>query len=518
MMPLLSMLVLLPALGAVLVGLTPKDRPALGKTVAVAVSLAVLGLAVVAGLRYEVGGAPVQLVESVTWIAPLGASWSLGLTGLSLALVLLTAVATPIVLGAMWHEADDHPAGARRYFALVLVVQAMTLGAFLARDLLVFYVLFEAMLVPMYFLIGTYGGSRRQYAAMKFLLYNLFGGLIMLAAVLALYFAGPVGERGFGLDALIALDLDPTAQAWMFAGFMIAFAIKAPLWPFHTWLPDAAGEAPTSQAAYLSGVVDKVGTYGMLALALPLFPDAARRFAPLIVVLAVVSVLYAALLAIGQVDLKRLIAYSSISHFGVIVLGIFALTSQGITGSTFYMVTHGLSTAALFVVVGFLIARRGSRLVGDYGGVQGPAPVLAGFLVVAGLSGLAMPGLGTFLSEFLVLVGTFARYQWAAVLATLGIVLAALYILLMVQRTTTGPPTPATARMPDLRGRELVVLAPLVAMLIGLGVAPKPLLDVIEPTTAQTLEVVGVTDPSPQVLAEPAVGAGEGTAEEGSEP
>ena len=491
----LTALVLLPVLGAVATAIVPGARAA--KITAIAASLATLVLTIAVALQFELGGPLYQMTEQVTWIEPLGLSWSLGLSGISLALVALTAVATPIVLGAMWNEADASGRSVKAYYALVLSLQAMVVGAFLATDVLLFYILFEAMLIPMYFLIGVYGGDKRQYAAMKFLLYNLLGGLLMLAAVIGLYLQSPAGERTFALADLVALDIDSTTQGWLFLGFMVAFAIKAPLWPLHTWLPDAATEAPPSQAAYLSGVVDKVGTFGMVALVLPLFPDATQTFAPVVVTLAVISVLYAGLVAIGQTDIKRIIAFSSISHFGVIVLGIFALTSQGTSGSTFYMVSHGLSTAALFIVGGFLIARRGSRRLADFGGVQKPAPILAGFMLVAGLSGLAMPGLATFVGEFLVLVGTFSRYQVAAALATFGIVLAALYILIMYQRTMTGPTTPETENTPDLRGREAIIVAPLFALLIALGVAPAVMLDPIDDATQQTLEQVGVTDPEP---------------------
>jgi NADH-quinone oxidoreductase subunit M len=500
--PLLTLLVVVPLLGALAVAAVPRGRETLAKQLALGVSLLTLGLAIATALAFDLGGPQYQLTEQVPWIPQLGVSWSLGLTGISLALVCLTAVATPVVLGAMWHEADDSEYRVSTYYALVLALAGMTIGAFLATDVLLFYILFEAMLLPMYFVIGLYGGPRRQYAAVKFLLYNLLGGLLMLAAVIGLYLQAPAGERTFALADLVAVDIPEGTQTWLFLGFMIAFAIKAPLWPFHTWLPDAAAEAPPSQAAYLSGVVDKVGTFGMVALVLPLFPEATATFAPVLVGLAVVSILYGGLLAIGQADLKRLVAFTSISHFGVIVLGIFALTTQATTGSTFYMVTHGFSTAALFLAVGALIARGGSRQVADYGGVQKPAPVLAGFLLVAGLSGLALPGLGTFVSEILVLLGTFSRYQVAAVLATLGIILAALYILLMYQRTMTGPTTERTAGFQDLRGREVVVLAPLVALLLVLGVLPGPVLEVVEHGTVETLAEVGVTDPAPVLVAE----------------
>jgi NADH-quinone oxidoreductase subunit M len=323
-------------------------------------------LAAIAAIAFVNDGSALQFVEEYAWVESFGMFYALGVDGLSLVLILLTVVITPIVLMAMWREAEAERRNPKPFFALVLLLEAMMIGAFAAKDVLLFYILFEAMLIPMYFLIGYYGGPQRRYAAVKFLLYNLAGGLVMLAAVIGLYVqsvdAGVNDGRGtFLLADLVALDIPVDIQRWLFLGFMLAFAIKAPLWPFHTWLPDAAAEATPANAAYLSGVVDKVGTFGMIALALPLFPDAAREFAPWIVVLAVISILYGALLAIGQTDMKRLIAYTSVSHFGFIVLGIFALTSQGAEGATLYMVNHGLSTVALFVIVGFMISRRGSR-------------------------------------------------------------------------------------------------------------------------------------------------------------
>ncbi len=496
----LTALVVVPALGAIVVALLRADRSA--KVVALGVSLLTLLLTVAVALQFDASGPLYQLTDQVSWVAPFGVYWSLGLSGISLALVALTAVSTPVVIGAMWREAETSGRSVRAYFSLVLVMQAMITGAFLATDVLLFYVLFEAMLIPMYFLIGMYGGDKRQYAAMKFLLYNLFGGLVMLAAVIGLYLQGEPGQRSFLLSDLVALEIDPTTQAWLFLGFMIAFAIKAPLWPLHTWLPDAATEAPTSQAAYLSGVVDKVGTFGMVALVLPLFPDATRAYAPWVVGLAVVSIIYGALVAIGQTDIKRIIAFASISHYGVIVLGIFALTTQATSGATFYMVGHGLSTAALFLVAGFMIARRGSRQLADYGGVHKPAPILAGLLMVAALSGLAMPGLATFVGEFLVLLGTFSRYQVPAAIATVAIVLAALYMLILYQRTMTGPPTPETAGVADVRGREAVLVAPLFALLVVLGVVPSLMLTPIDGATQQTLQQAGATDPPPVFAAE----------------
>jgi NADH-quinone oxidoreductase subunit M len=355
------------------------------------------------------------------------------------------------------------------------------------------------MLVPMYFLIGSYGVGQRQYAAVKFLLYSLLGGLLMLVAVIALYVYSTHGGRPgtFLFTQLTHLVLSPAASKWLFAGFFIAFAIKAPLWPFHTWLPDAATAAQPGAAVLLVGVLDKVGTFGMIRYCLDLFPSASHYFTPLVIVLAVIGVLYAAIVAIGQADLKRLIAYTSISHFGLITLGIFAMTSQGQVGATLYMVNHGFATGALFLIAGFMIARRRSQQIADYGGVQKVAPVLAGLFLVAGLAGLALPGLSTFVSEFLVLVGTFTKYEVAAVLATVGIILAAIYILWMYQRTMTGQPVEEVAGMSDLRARELWAIGPLIALIIALGVYPKPVIDVINPAVHQTLVQAHSSDPAP---------------------
>jgi len=338
---------------------------------------------------------------------------------------------------------------------------------------------------------------KRSYAAVKFFLYSLVGGLLMLAAVVGLYVVG--GKTFLFSDLVGHVDTTRPVEAFLFLGFFIAFAIKAPLWPFHTWLPDAAAEAPIGAAVLLVGVLDKVGTFGLLRYCLPLFPHASRTFGPYVLVLCVISILYGALVAVGQTDLKRLVAYTSVAHFGFIALGIFAFTSYGQSGATLYMVNHGFSTGALFLIVGFLISRRGSRLIGDFGGVQRVAPWLAGTFLMAGLSGLALPGLSTFVSEFLVLVGTFTRYRTFAVLATLGIVLAALYILVMYQRTMTGPAQPAVKDFPDLSSRESWVIAPMLALILALGVYPKPLLDVINPAVQATMQDVSRTDPPPSV-------------------
>jgi NADH-quinone oxidoreductase subunit M len=422
-----------------------------------------------------------------------------------------------VVIGASWNDEAPVDRSMKAYFAWLLLLEAMMVGVFAATDIFLFYVFFEAMLVPMYFLIGSFGGPRRQYAAVKFFLYSLVGGLIMLAAVIGLYVVSTSeGQGTFAFDALRQLDIDPGVQKLLFLGFFIAFAIKAPLVPFHTWLPDSGSEAPIGGAVLLVGILDKVGTFGFLRYCLPLFPDASRDFAPFVLVLAVAGILYAALLAMGQSDMKRLVSYTSISHFGFIALGIFAFTTAGATGAVLYMVNHGIATGLLFIIIGMLIARGGSRQIGDYGGVAAAAPLLGGTFLLAGLASLAMPGTNSFVSEFLVLIGSFPSRPVFTILATTGIILAALYILLMIQRTMHGPPkgvllqsepgtvaasgggaatltaAPPTLRVADLDRRELAVVAPLIVLIIALGVYPQPLLHLIEPAVSATLSDVGV--------------------------
>ncbi|MGV9266256.1 NADH-quinone oxidoreductase subunit M [Kitasatospora sp. NPDC003701] len=533
-----------PAAGAVLTAALPAGttgpRRRTTKVVALGVSAVTLALAATAVARFDPDGARYQLTESYSWIRSFGITFSLGVDGIGAVLALLTAVLVPIVMLASWHDADPAPgqdgptslpargkegAGVaapdgtfenrRRtqgYFALILAVEAMVIVSFYATDVFLFYVFFEAMLIPMYFLIGGFGdkagGSesarQRSYAAVKFLLYNLLGGLVMLAAVIGLYVIAQ--DQGFGtfdlrtLTTAIAdgqLVLSGTAEKALFLGFFFAFAVKAPLWPLHTWLPNAMGESTAGTAVLITAVVDKVGTFAMLRFCIGLFPDASKTFAPAILVLSVIGIIYGALLAIGQKDIKRLVAYASISHFGFIIMGIFALTSQGQSGATLYMVNHGISTAAWMLVAGFLISRRGSRLIADYGGVQKVAPVLAGTFLIGGLATLSLPGLAPFVSEFLVLVGTFTRYPAIGIVATFGIVLAALYALLLYQRTMTGPVKAGVHGMPDLKARELAVVAPLVALTILLGVYPKPLTDIVNPSVDATLSQVHETDPAP---------------------
>jgi len=497
--PWLTVLAATPMVGAVVVMLLRGRRGALARPVALVFSLATLGVALAVAAGYELGGG-MQFTEEQEWISAFGAHYALGVDGIGLTLVLLTAVLTPVVILASWHDGEGGRWSVNAFFAWMLALEGLAIGVFVATDVFLFYVLFEATLLPVYFLIGGYGGPQRSYAAVKFLLYSLLGGLLMLASVVGLYvLSARAGEPTYLLSELSQLPIGESTGRWLFLGFFIAFAIKAPMWPVHTWLPDAASEATPGTSVLLVSVLDKIGTFGMIRFCLELFPEASRWASPVVMALAVFSVLYGALLAVGQNDIRRLIAYTSISHFGFIVLGIFAFTTQSTAGSTLYMFNHGLSTAALFLVTGFLIHRRGSKMISDFGGVQQNAPVLAGMFMLAGLSSLSLPGLGTFVSEFLVLAGTFTRSATAAVLATLGIVLAALYILLMYQRTMTGPLRPDNAGVGDLQLREVVALAPVAALIIALGFFPQPLLDVINPAVGDTLERVGVSDPEPDV-------------------
>jgi NADH-quinone oxidoreductase subunit M len=496
--PWLTTIALLPLVGAAIVFALPAGLADRAKHIALGVSGLTLVLTIAAALQFEAGsGEQFQLVEQHEWIPQFGVSYALGVDGIALVMILMAAVLTPVCILAAW---DDVPEGGKReknYFALMLVLETFMVGVFAATDVFLFYVFFEAMLIPVYFLIGSYGGARRQYAAVKFLLFSLAGGLVMLVAVIALYQYGPGGADGFLVSKLTGLEMDTTAERLMFFGFFFAFAVKAPMWPVHTWLPDAATEARPATAVLLVGVLDKVGTFGMIRFCLQIFPEASKWATPAVIVLAVISVVYGALLAIGQTDIMRLIAYTSVSHFGFIVLGIFAMTTVGGAGSTLYMLNHGFSTAALFLVAAMLIARRGSKRIPDYGGWQRVTPGLAGVFLVAGLSGLALPGLSSFISEFLVLLGTFQRYPAAAIIATSGIILAALYILLMYKRMMTGPKPELVEPVHDWNLREKLVVAPLIVAFLFLGFYPKPALDLLNPAVSKTLDHVGVTDPAP---------------------
>ncbi len=496
----MTLLLVLPIVGALLISTLKNDQSEKIKKAAFAVSLLPFIASVLIALDFEVDRPGYQFVEKFAWIPSLGINFQLGIDGISLILILLSTILVPIVILAGWHEAEGGRFSVKTFYILMLILETMMIGVFAATDVFLFYLFFEAMLVPVYFLIGGYGSGERQAAAVKFLLYSLFGGLLMLASIIGLYvISGNQIGTTFDIEALATLQIDSTTENFLFLGFFIAFAIKAPLWPLHTWLPDAAKSATPGTSILLLGVLDKVGTFGMIRYCVELFPDAAKTFTPMIITLSVISIIYGAILAIGQKDIKGLIAFTSISHFGFITMGIFAMTTQGNSGATLYMLNHGFSTAALFLTAGWMISRRGSSTIADFGGLQRVTPLLAWSFFIAGMSSLALPGLSSFVSEFLVLVGTYTRYPVAAIIGTIGIILAALYILIPVQKALHGPTTPGNETLTDLKKREIAAIAPVIALIVALGFYPKPALDVINPAAQETITKAGFTDPAPTV-------------------
>jgi NADH-quinone oxidoreductase subunit M len=496
----LTIIMLLPLIGAAIIAAMPAAKTTLVKQIALATTLVVAIATIVKALSFDTGNTALQFRQSYSWIPSFAINWAMGVDGIALVLILMSVILAPVVILAGWHESEGGRWGVKTFYILILVLETMMIGVFAATDLFLFYVFFEAMLIPVYFLIGGYGSGERAAAAVKFLLYSLFGGLLMLASIIGLYvISGNNGGPTFDITELSQLhtSMSSTTQNILFLGFFIAFAIKAPLWPFHTWLPDAAKSATAGTSVLLLGVLDKVGTYGMIRFCLSIFPDATKTFTPIIIVLSLISILYGAFLAIGAKDIKRLIAYTSISHFGFITLGIFAMTTQAQSGATLYMFNHAFSTAALFLVAGWMATRRGSSTIADFGGLQRITPIMAWSFFIAGMSSLALPGLSSFVSEFLVLVGTYTRYPVAAIIATFGIVLAALYILIPVQRALHGPTTPGNENLKDLNLREKVAIAPVIAIIVLLGFYPSPLLNIINPAAAKVVSQMGYSDPAP---------------------
>jgi NADH-quinone oxidoreductase subunit M len=499
-MNLLTFAMLLPLLGTAALAFVPKTNVLLTKQIALVTTILVAVVGVYMTISFDFNAKGFQFVESREWIPAFGIKYALGVDGIALVLILMSVLLTPIVVVAGWNESESGRWSAKVFYSLLLVLETMMIGVFASTDVFLFYVFFEAMLVPVYFLIGGYGSGERAAAAVKFLLYSLFGGLLMLASIIGIFvMATRYGNRTFDITTLSQLHtvLTPMMENFLFLGFFIAFAIKAPVWPLHTWLPDAAKSATPGTSVLLLGVLDKVGTFGMIRYCLTLFPNASKTFTPIIITLAVISILYGAFLAIGAKDIKRLIAYTSISHFGFITLGIFAMTSQAVSGAALYMFNHGFSTAALFLVAGFMIARRKSSTIADFGGLQRVTPIMAWSFFIAGMSSLALPGLSSFVSEFLVLVGTFTRYPVAAVIATFGIVLAALYILIPVQRALHGPTTPGNEDLTDLTLREKVAISPVIAVIVVLGFYPSPILNIINPAAQTVITQQGFSDPAP---------------------
>ena len=499
-MSLLTLVGISPLIGALIVLLIPAKKSELIKRTAFIITLLIALFSILLAVRFDRVSTEFQFIQSNSWISVFNVNFAVGVDGISLVLILLSTILVPIVILATWHESDTGRWNTKIFYVLILVLETLMIGVFAATDLFLFYVFFEAMLIPIYFLIGGYGTGNKSAAAVKFLLYSLFGGLLMLASIIGIYvISGNQIGATFDLAKLATLQIDDQTEYFLFLGFFIAFAIKAPLWPFHTWLPDAAKSATPGTSVLLLGVLDKVGTYGMIRFCIQLFPDATKTFTPLIITLAVISIIYGAFMAIGQRDIKGLIAFTSISHFGFITMGIFAMTSQGMSGATLYMINHGFSTAALFLIAGWMIWRRGSSTISDFGGLQRVTPVMAWTFFIAGMSSLALPGLSSFVSEFLVLVGTYTRYPVAAVIGTLGIVLAALYILIPVQKALHGPIVSGNENLKDLNIREKVAISPLILVIVLMGFYPKPVLDLINPTAEKIVINAGYSDPVAKV-------------------
>lgn len=486
--PILTVLVVVPLIAGILLAAVKPLRSS-AKVVGLVVAVVELALAIYAVTMFDVGhAASVQLTEQAPWIPAIGVSWALGVNGLGLAMILLATFLVPVVIIAR-EPGEGGPDW--QWISLVLVLEAIMVAVFAARDVFLFYILFEVMLLPVYFLVGRFGGPDRKRAALKFLLYSLAGGLIMLVGVVALYSYGPGGEQAYLIDSLAGnISATPMAENLLFLSFFIAFAIKAPMVPVHTWLPDTTQQADSGTSTLLVGVLDKVGTFGMIALCLPLFPNASVWAAPVIIVLALISIIYGGLVALAQKDFMRLTAMTSVSHFGFIVLGIFVGSSVAMAGSMLYMIAHGISTAAMFLTLGYLEKRGRSQWIPVYRGMQRVTPVLAGLFLIAGLSSIALPGLSGFVPEFMVLVGTYEVSAVLAVVAVLGVVIAALYILLPYQRMFTGPKEEGIEGAVDLNGREIAAMVPIVIAALALGFAPKPALDLVTPLAEQVAVVV----------------------------
>ncbi len=489
----LSWLVAMPVIGAVIVLLVPRRRGEVLLPLGTALAAIPLGLAGYIFASFEpVAG--YQLVERAVWYEPWGIAWYLGIDGISLPMVLLTTLLVPISLAASTAISERR----KEFVVFTLVLEAGMIGVFLALDLFLFFVFFEAVLVPMYFIIGIWGSEHRKYAAMKFFLYTAFGSALLLAGIisLAVLHSAQVGVPSFALDELMSLELAPSTATWLFVAFAVAFAIKVPVFPFHTWLPDAHVEAPTAGSVLLAGVMLKLGTYGLMRFNLSLFPQASVDWVPVMAVLAVIGIVYGAVVAIVQPNLKKLVAYSSVSHLGFILLGTFALTSGGLQGAVIQNVNHGLTTGALFLLVGMLYERRHTKMIAEFGGIQKVMPIFAGFFLFTAFASIGLPGLNGFVGEFLVLMGSYATLPVHTMIAASGVVLAAVYMLWAYERVFTGVPDKEENRLlSDLTPREIGILAPLAVLIILLGVYPSVLLDKIEPSTEALLDrIEAVTD------------------------
>ena len=497
--PLLTVTLLLPLAGALIVGLIPKESTRLIRAVALISTLVTFVVSLFIVFHFDASVAGPQLEDQARWVPQVGATLHLGVDGISLWLVILTTFLMPASVLVSQHVGEK----VKAFHIVLLVLETSLLGVFLSLDLALFYVFWEAMLVPMFFLIGIWGYERRRYAAVKFFLYTLSGSLIMLVGILFLYF---FGGHSFDIASISHVHFAKSTQAWLFWAFFASFAVKVPLFPLHTWLPDAHTEAPTAGSVLLAGVLLKMGAYGFLRFSIPLFPDAAHRYAPVLGLLAVIGILYGGAIAVVQKDLKRLVAYSSVSHLGFVVLGIAALTTTATTGSVLQMVNHGLSTGALFLLVGMLYDRAHTRQIADFGGLAGVLPVYGGLFLFVCLTSLGLPGLNGFVGEFMILNGTFPVLRVLAILGSGGVVLSAIYLLWAYQRVFHGEPkVPHAERKSiwkDLSFRELCAVVPLLIMTVVIGVYPRPFLSRIEPSVRQAIHGGSTgTTPAPPTTA-----------------
>jgi len=490
--PILTVLIVLPAAGALLTILMPNTRPEYARTVGYAVSVATFAIAVYLLYDFNRADADYQFVSSHAWMEPLGVRWTVGVDGISLFMVALTALLIPIGL-----LASANISRAKSFIAWMLLLEAGLIGVFLALDLILFFIFFEVVLVPMYFLIAGWGHDNRRYAATKFFLFTMAGSAFLFVGILAVAFLHRSSEGFLTFDTQVLTQwasssgaLSSATSKWLFMAFAIAFAVKIPLFPLHTWLPDAHTDAPTAGSVILAGVLLKMGTYGFLRLAVPMFPQAAVDLAPLLLVVAVIGIIYGAIVAAMQPNLKRLVAYSSVAHLGFVVLGIFALTQQSIQGGLFTMLSHGLTTGALFLLVGMLYERRHTYEIAQYNGLWKAIPVFGGLFVIAAFASIGLPGFSGFIGEFLALLGGFLTSRWYVVVATTGVILAAVYMLWAVQRTITGEPDGENAKMKEVSLREICTIVPLLGLSLFLGFYPKPVLDRVQPSVERLVHHV----------------------------
>jgi len=483
-LPLLTIIVFLPLLGAVTVALLGNARATAGRAIAATVSVVDLVLVAWMTMRFDVS-AGMQFVEKVAWVPQANMTYHLGLDGMSLTMVVLSALLTLLAIVASW-KTGKNPA---LWFSMLLLLEVGMNGVFLAMDFVLFYVFWELVLVPMYFLIAMWGGPRRQYAAVKFFLYTLFGSVFMLVGIIALY----LQTGTFDILEMAGAGLDPSFQWWVFGAFFLGFAVKVPIFPLHTWLPDAHVEAPTAASVLLAGVLLKMGSYGFLRISLPILPDAAAEWSTFIAALAAISIVYGAAVAFAQTDMKKLVAYSSVSHMGFVMLGIASMTPEGLNGAVAVMFSHGIVTGMLFFLVGMVYDRTHTRVIAEVSGLSSKVPIAGGLFAFASFASLGLPGLSGFVGEFLSLLGAWASdipVGWVIVSA-IGVLLAAAYMLWLVQRVVLGSPSAAVESIPDLSTREVLVLVPLVMLTIGVGVYWDSLLRFTDPAVRSILAMMG---------------------------